>query len=117
MTRHRFPGFSLHRCLPCILATLAICASPALRADSAPDIATVPADLRIPDLTNDPPAAGKRVNLKLFANTPPVVLYLPTDWTPEKKFPATRDRCLHRQSAWCWLTVRARTRGRLQRPQ
>lgn len=53
----------MRRCLPCILATLAICASPALRADSAPDIATVPADLRIPDLTNDPPAAGKRVNL------------------------------------------------------
>jgi hypothetical protein len=87
MTHHRFPGFSSRRCLPCILATLAICASPALRADSAPDIATVPADLRIPELADGPPAAGKRVNLKLFANTPPVVLYLPTDWTPEKKFP------------------------------
>ena len=87
MTRHRFPGFSLHRCLPCILATLAICASPALRADSAPDITTVSADLRIPDLADGPPAAGKRVKLKLFENSPPVVLYLPTDWTPEKKFP------------------------------
>jgi hypothetical protein len=27
------------------------------------------------------------VRLQLFANTPPVVLYLPADWTSEKKFP------------------------------
>jgi hypothetical protein len=50
-------------------------------------MATVPADLRIPELTDGPPGPGKRVRFKLFASTPPVVLYLPTDWSPERKFP------------------------------
>jgi hypothetical protein len=57
------------------------------RAGAAPDIATVPADLRVPELSAGEPGPGKRVHLELFANTPPVVLYLPTDWTPERKFP------------------------------
>lgn len=87
MKRHRFSTLSPQRWLPCILAALAVCASSALCADPVPDMATVPVDLRIPKLTDGPPGPGKRVNLELFANTPPVVLYLPVDWTPEKKFP------------------------------
>ena len=87
MTLHWFPAFFSRRCLRHILAALVVCGSPALRADPAADIATVTADLRIPELTIGPPAAGKRVSLTLFSNTPPVIVYLPTDWTPGKKFP------------------------------
>ncbi len=54
---------------------------------AAPDISTVPPDLRVPEISEDPPGAGKRVRLELFENTPPVILSLPSDWTPEKKFP------------------------------
>ena len=87
MKHHRLPASSSPRCLPCILAAMVVCASPALRAGPAPDMATVPADLRIPELTDGPPGPGKRVRFKLFASTPPVILYLPTDWSPERKFP------------------------------
>jgi hypothetical protein len=83
----RRSGFVPWRCLPCIFAALIACHSNRARADIVPDMATVPADLRIPELSDGPPAAGKRVRLELFANTPPVVLYLPTDWTPGKRFP------------------------------
>lgn len=58
-----------------------------VRAGPAPDLSTVPADLEIPELSGGAPGPGKRVRLELFANTPPVVLYLPTDWTPKKQFP------------------------------
>jgi hypothetical protein len=60
---------------------------PTLQAAPQPDISTVPLDLIIPELSGDPPAAGKRVRLELFQDTPPVILYLPTDWKPDKKFP------------------------------
>lgn len=59
----------------------------ALSAAPLPDISTVPADLSIPELSDGAPGAGKRVRLELFESTPPVVVYLPTDWVPEKKFP------------------------------
>lgn len=73
--------------LSCILSVGVICASPGVCAESAPDMATVPADLRVPELTDGPPGPGKRVRLRLFANTPPIVLYLPTDWAPGKNLP------------------------------
>lgn len=59
----------------------------ALHAAPLPDISSIPADLSVPEITDGPPAAGKRVRVELFADTPPVILYLPTDWTPDKKFP------------------------------
>lgn len=58
-----------------------------LHAAPLPDISTVPPDLTVPELIDTLPAAGKRVRLELFKDTPPVILYLPTDWKPEKKFP------------------------------
>lgn len=70
-----------------MLAVLPACFLAGMGAMSAPDMGTVPADLRIPELSPGPPEAGKRVRLELFANTPPVVLYLPTDWTKDSKFP------------------------------
>lgn len=66
----------------CILGACA-----ALRADSLPDISSVPPDLHVPEIVDGPPAAGKRVRLSLFQGTPPVVLYLPTDWKPGGNFP------------------------------
>jgi hypothetical protein len=68
-------------------ATFLACACAALSAAPLPDISTVPADLSVPELVDGPPGAGKRVRLELFQDTPPVILYLPTDWTPDKKFP------------------------------
>jgi hypothetical protein len=70
-----------------MLAALLVGAGAGLHADPAPDIASIPADLHLPELTTGPPAAGKRVRLELFANTPPIVLYLPTDWAPGTKMP------------------------------
>lgn len=66
---------------------LLACACAALHAAPLPDISTVPADLIIPELSDGPPAAGKRVSLELFEGTPPVILYLPADWAQGKKFP------------------------------
>ncbi len=66
---------------------LLACACASLHAAPLPDISTVPADLSIPQLSDGPPAAGKRVSLELFEGTPPVILYLPTDWAQGKKFP------------------------------
>jgi len=59
------------------------------RADH-PDINSVPPDLVIPKVTSVAPAPGKRVFYRLPgdpATVPEMVLYLPTDWSPEKKFP------------------------------
>ena len=58
-----------------------------VRAETAPDMSAVPADLELPEMSEGAPGPGKRVRLALFANTPPVVLYLPGDWTPERRFP------------------------------
>lgn len=101
MRRHLFPSFTRHAGpVPCrFAATLSplgfaglLClfsglGCGGLRADPAPDLSGIRADLEIPELSEGAPGPGKRVRLELFANTPPVVLYLPTDWTPEKKFP------------------------------
>jgi hypothetical protein len=77
--------------LKCRLRTWAIACFIGLCADLAanplPDISSVPADLSIPEISDGPPAAGKRVRLELFKDTPPVILYLPKDWAPDKKFP------------------------------
>lgn len=70
-----------------LAAVVVACALPTLRAGPAPDMATVAADLRVPALSDGAPQAGKRVRLRLFADVPQVVLYLPGDWAPEKKFP------------------------------
>ena len=59
------------------------------RADR-PDITTIPADLVIPAVTSVAPAPGKRVFYRLPgdpATAPEMVLYLPTDWSPDKPFP------------------------------
>lgn len=69
------------------LAAVLACACAVLHAAPLPDISTVPADLGVPELSDGPPAAGKRVRLELFKDTPPVILYLPTDWKLDKKFP------------------------------
>jgi hypothetical protein len=69
------------------MGAILLCACVGLHAGSLPDISSVAADLNVPGLAEGPPSAGKRVRLGLFPDTPPVILYLPTDWTPEKKFP------------------------------
>ena len=68
----------------CLMGWMA-CASS--HAGPAPDLSDVAADLTIPELADGAPAAGKRVRAVLFENTPPVILYLPTDWVSEKSFP------------------------------
>ena len=52
-----------------------------LIADDLPDIRSVPPDLVVPALTEEKPAAGKRVRLGID------VLYLPTDWKADTKWP------------------------------
>ena len=71
-------------CILC-LATWLSCA--VVHAGSAPDMSAVPADLEIPELQDGEPGPGKRVRLALFENTPPVVLYLPVDWSAGRRFP------------------------------
>jgi hypothetical protein len=54
------------------------------------DINTVPFDLTIPGITNEPPAAGKRVKQKLenFADMDVYhILYLPDNWGKGKHYP------------------------------
>ncbi len=80
----QFPAW--HRPRPWLAVFLA-CACAFLHAAPLPDISTVPPDLSVPELVDGPPGAGKRVRLELFQGTPPVILYLPTDWAPGKKFP------------------------------
>lgn len=87
MRRRRLAGLPMRSRLSRVLALLAVCAWPGVRAGPAPDISTVPADLRIPELAAGPPGPGKRVRLELIANAPPAILYLPTDWTSAGKFP------------------------------
>jgi hypothetical protein len=69
------------------VAACLVCACAVLHAAALPDISSVPPDLNVPDLVDGPPGAGKRVRFGLFAGTPSVILYLPTDWTPDEKFP------------------------------
>ncbi len=52
-----------------------------LIAAELPDIRSMPPDLGVPALSEGPPAAGKRVHHGLS------VLYLPTDWSADKKWP------------------------------
>jgi hypothetical protein len=62
----------------------------AATAAELPDIRSVPPDLTVPSLTDGAPSAGKRVKhwLPEYNGTQVYhVLYLPTDWKPEKKFP------------------------------
>jgi hypothetical protein len=54
---------------------------PSLLIAELPDIRSVPPDLEVPALSEGPPAAGKRVRLGLS------VLYLPTDWKADAKWP------------------------------
>lgn len=60
-----------------------------VRADN-PDMSTIAPDLVIPPVTSEPPAAGKRVFYRLPGDpdsVPEMVLYLPRDWTPGKRYP------------------------------
>jgi hypothetical protein len=59
-------------------------------AGEAPDLSSVPADLKTPAMTSEEPAAGKRVKRTTPGWEKTAVhhaLYLPTDWTPDRKFP------------------------------
>ena len=65
-------------------------------AEDWPDLRSVPADLTVPEMStaNVDPAAGQRVR----ATTPGWektdvyhALYLPTDWTPERRFPVIAE--------------------------
>lgn len=71
------------------LFALASLVGSSAHADS-PDMSTIPPDLVVPPVTLDEPAAGKRVFYRLPGDpdsVPELVLYLPTDWTPEKSYP------------------------------
>ncbi|MCB1085741.1 MAG: hypothetical protein KDM63_01740 [Verrucomicrobiae bacterium] len=64
--------------------------STAAQSPDAPDISTVAPDLVVPEVANAAPEAGKRVYYRLPGDpetVPPMVLYLPADWTPEKRMP------------------------------
>ncbi|APZ96245.1 hypothetical protein [Fuerstiella marisgermanici] len=55
-----------------------------------PDIRSVKPDLIVPEMTDDEPAAGRRVKLSLnsWQNSEAYhVLYLPRDWQPDKHYP------------------------------
>ncbi|MDI9396552.1 MAG: hypothetical protein QM531_01990 [Candidatus Pacebacteria bacterium] len=57
---------------------------------SPPDVLTIPADLENPVLADGKPAPGKAVlqSLPRYAGTEVThALYLPTDWSPNKRFP------------------------------
>jgi hypothetical protein len=59
-------------------------------AEHAPDISTVEPDLTVPGLSAGDPSPGCRVKQTLPGWPVPSVyhvLYLPTDWKPEKKYP------------------------------
>lgn len=62
----------------------------ALPAEPSPDIRSVAADLIVPEVENSAPAPGKRVFYRLPGDpeaSPPMVLYLPTDWVAGKSYP------------------------------
>jgi hypothetical protein len=73
--------------LSSLAAVMLACACAAPHAAPLPDISTLATDLTVPELSGGPPGPGKRVRLELFKSTPPVILYLPTDWKPETKLP------------------------------
>jgi hypothetical protein len=55
-----------------------------------PDLEGVPTDLTVPPVTDQPPAAGRRVKqvLPQYVGTQVYhLLYLPTDWQPGKRYP------------------------------
>jgi len=71
-----------------LVLLLAACAVPAR--GPAPDIRTVNADLTVPELSAGEPGAGKRVKQALPGYEKTAVhhvLYLPTDWQAEKRWP------------------------------
>ena len=77
------------RTLVLALALLLAAVAPA-RGENHPDVLTIPPDLENPVITNGTPAPGKMVLqfLPAYAGTEVAhALYLPTDWTPEKRFP------------------------------
>ena len=62
----------------------------ALADEVDPDIATIPPDLTIPAVEHADPAPGHRVFYRLPGDpdtAPAMVLYLPAEWSPEKRFP------------------------------
>ena len=64
--------------------------SPVLSQETGIDIKSISPDLIVPKVENTTPAPGKRVFYRLPGDpdtVPAMVLYLPTDWTPEKRFP------------------------------
>lgn len=82
------PSGTVRSTLLVLFTVAGILGSPA-RADN-PDISTIAPDLVIPPVTSEAPAAGKRVFYRLPEDpdsVPHMVLYLPTDWTPGKRYP------------------------------
>lgn len=71
-----------------LLSAAVFFTSPAYSVD--PDISTVAADLVIPPVNSGKPVPGKRVFYRLPSTpvaTPDIVLYLPTDWMPQRRYP------------------------------
>jgi len=59
-------------------------------AGGMPDLSSVPADLKTPEMTDGEPAAGKRVRQTTAGWETTAVhhaLYLPLDWTPDRRYP------------------------------
>ena len=64
-----------------------------------PDISTVKPDLAVPDLSEKPPGAGRRVKAVLpgYEGTGVYhLLYLPSDWLPGRRYPVAGGVC------WQW---------------
>ena len=78
--------YSPRRLLPLLAKALFTC-FPVADASPVPDMAPVPADLKVPETGDGPPRAGKRVRFELFRGSPAAVVYLPGDWSPDRKFP------------------------------
>ena len=75
---------------PVFLAIVTLFPGVVLSQDAGPDIATIRPDLTVPRAETTDPAPGRRVFYRLPGDpdtVPAMVLYLPTDWSPEKRFP------------------------------
>lgn len=76
--------------LAAIFCSVFLIGCPFARAEERPDIRTVTPDLTVPEMTEEEPAAGRRVRQTLPAYKETDVyhaLYLPVDWKPGRQYP------------------------------